>query len=310
MYRNEEDLIMGFNSLALAVIETESRLLAEAFMPTHNHKVIQSDCPEDLFRKERYTYTRYFNAKYHRRGRLGERHCFQLTVEGVHHTQTLLNYVIRQGIHHGLVSTPFEYKHCSANCFFKKELGRLADSALIKEELEYKYLPEHKKIPLGYHMGADGLLLRDDVVDSKYVQEIYITARNFLFQMNKLTDEKAVQIQQEENESPPVTLDMLERGVQEYDYQKALVNEQGRVNNNILTDLEMCHVIDEKILPRYFKDNEERSIYSLPESKRAEIGNALWLESRDSFGRHGKNILCNKKTSPAQIRRCLALNNR
>ena len=65
MYRNEEDLVMGFNCLALAVFDTESRLLSEGFIPTHNHKAVQTDDPIILMKKERYTYTRYFNAKYH-----------------------------------------------------------------------------------------------------------------------------------------------------------------------------------------------------------------------------------------------------
>ncbi len=299
---------MGFNSLALAIISTESRLLAESFMPTHNHKAVQTDYPDDLIRRERYTYTRYFNSKYHRRGRLGEKNPYQLSANGIHHTQTLLNYVIRQALHHGLVSTPFEYKHCSANCYFKKELGHDQEEKIILDELQYRYLPEHKKLPSGYRMNSDGLIVRSDVVDAKYVQEIYITPRNFLFQMNKLTDEKVIQNQKEENDSQPVSLDLIERGVQEYDYQKALVFEQGRVNNSMLTDLELCNLIDSVIIPRYLKDNEEQSIYALSRTKRAEIANSLWLESRDSFGLLGKGILFKKQTTTDQIRRCLALN--
>ena len=309
MYRDEEDLIMGFNSLALAVFSTESRLLAEAFMPTHNHKAIQSDFPKELVKRERYTFTRYFNAKYHRLGRLGEKHPFQLTVNGIHHTLTMLNYIIRQGLHHGLATTPFDYKHCSANCYFRNDLGRTMEEKLILDELQYKYLPEHKKLPPGYRMNSNGLILRTDVVDSKYVEEIYITPRNFLFQMNKLTDEKVIQIQMEENNTQPVTLDLIERGVKEYDYRKSLVFEQGRVNNSMLTDLELCRLIDMVILPRDLKDNEAQSIYVLPKAKRAEIGNTLWLESRNSFGLQGNGILNKKKTTADQIRRCLALNN-
>ncbi len=309
MYRDEEDLIMGFNSLALAVFSTESRLLAEAFMPTHNHKAIQSDFPKELVKRERYTFTRYFNAKYHRLGRLGEKHPFQLTVNGIHHTLTMLNYIIRQGLHHGLATTPFDYKHCSANCYFRNDLGRTMEEKLILDELQYKYLPEHNKLPPGYRMNSNGLILRTDVVDSKYVEEIYITPRNFLFQMNKLTDEKVIQIQMEENNTQPVTLDLIERGVKEYDYRKSLVFEQGRVNNSMLTDLELCRLIDTVILPRYLKDNKAQSIYVLPKAKRAEIGNTLWLESRNSFGLQGNGILNKKKTTADQIRRCLALNN-
>ena len=36
MFRDEADLIRGFNSLALAIMETDSRLLADGFTPTIN----------------------------------------------------------------------------------------------------------------------------------------------------------------------------------------------------------------------------------------------------------------------------------
>ena len=307
MYRNEEDLIIGFNCLALAVFDTESRLLSEGFIPTHNHKAVQTDDPIILMKKERYTYTRYFNAKYHRRGKLGERHPFLMQVEGVNHIQTLLNYINRQGLHHGLSSTPFEYEHCSANCFFRKELGKDLNVLPIDERLQYKFLPEHKKLPEGYRMSNNGLIMREDVVDTEYVQEVYITARNFLFQMNKLTDELVIQSQQKENSTPPITLDTLEKGVEEFNLQKALAFERGRVNNSMISDLELCSIIDNRIIPRYFKDYEAKTIYNLSISKREEIGNLLLQASRNMTGRNNGGLLGNKNVSKKQIRRCLAL---
>ena len=73
MYRSEEDLNMGFNCLALAVLETESRLLAEGFMTTHHHNLVQTDRYKELMYRSRYAYARYFNAKYSRTGQLGEK---------------------------------------------------------------------------------------------------------------------------------------------------------------------------------------------------------------------------------------------
>ena len=186
-------------------------------------------------------------------------------------------------------------------------LGKEKEESLIIDELQYNFLPEHKKIPEGYRMRDDGLILREDVVDANYVQEIYISPRNFLFQMNKLTDERVIQEQKEENDTLPVTLDLIERGVEEYDSKRALVLEQGRLNYNEITDLEMCNLIDKVILPRYLNSNEG-SIYDLPVSKRRDIGNAIWMEHRDYYGLKGDSILCKKKTNSAQIRRCLALN--
>lgn len=106
MYRSEADLIMGFNCLALAMIETGARLL-------------------------------------------GETSPFCLEVVGSYHLQTALNYVLRQGLHHGLSTSPFGYPHCSANAFFRKELGKDYTPALLAPSAQYKYLPDGKKLPPG-----------------------------------------------------------------------------------------------------------------------------------------------------------------
>ena len=93
--------------------------------------------------------------------------------------------------------------------------------------------------------------------------------------------------------------------LQGFDVQKALVNEQGRIKRTIMTDLELCHLIDDVLLPRYIKDPEEQSIYLLPISKRHDMGNILWHASGDSNKKD--NLLGGKTVSPSQIRRCLAL---
>ena len=308
LYRNEADLIMGFNCLALASLTTEARLLAEGFIPTHNHKLVQTDDFKALTHLERYSYTRYFNSKYSRRGRLGEKECFCLEIEGVFHMQTATNYVIRQGLHHGLAPTPFAYPHCSANAFFRKELGKNLPQELCNIKQQYKYLPHGKKLPDSYRMDKNGLILREQVLDTAYVEQLYIAPRNYLYQMNRITDDKTIKEQQQENDLPPVTLDLIEKGVKDFDVRAALVSEQGRVNNSVMTDLELCHIIDDIMLPCYLNNVEDVSIYLLDKSKRADLGNALWREAQNSFNRSYSGLLSGKKVSTNQIRRCLALN--
>ena len=64
MYRSEADLIMGFNCYAVAVLSTESRALADGFLSTHNHTLIQSDHPRETMFRSRNAYSRYFNTRY------------------------------------------------------------------------------------------------------------------------------------------------------------------------------------------------------------------------------------------------------
>ncbi len=309
MYRSEADLIMGFNCLALAVLETESRLLAEGFMTTHHHNLVQTDHYKELMYRSRYAYARYFNAKYSRSGQLGERQYFSLEVDGVFHTTAALNYVIRQGLHHGLTSTPFEYPHCSANAFFRKELGRHNDTQLMRDNSRYLYLPKNKSLPADrYRMSANGLLLREDIIDTAYVEEIYISPRNYLFQMNKVSNERDLDEQRKENDAPPITVDLIESGVPDFNAKTAKIFEQGKVDRKKMTDLELCAVVDGQIVPRYLKGSESASIYRLSESKRATICNHLWQECLQSrFGRTPRGFLSGKYVTEAQLRRCLCI---
>ena len=214
MFRNEADLNMGFNCLALAILETESRLLAEGFMTTHYHCLLQTDNPAAVMYKSRLAYSRYFNNKYRRRGRLGEKYYFSLDVEGANHTLAALDYVLRQGLHHGLSSTAFGYPHCSANAFFRKDLGKSDQPEPLPEQFRHKFLPSNVRVPAKYRMAANGLLLREDIVDTAYVEQYYFMPRNFLFHMNKLSGERDTDNQIRENDTPPITIETIEAGKQ------------------------------------------------------------------------------------------------
>lgn len=161
-------------------------------------------------------------------------------------------------------------------------------------------------------MASNGLILREDIVDTAYVEELYVTPRNFLFQMNRITDEKVVQEQKEENSLPPVTIETIERGVSVFNVKDALSGELGRVDRSILTDLDVCRIIDTVYLKRFLKENEKQSIYCLSPEKRAELGNMLWrdIEQRrlhSIMPSEMRSQVSGRKASVAQIRRCLAL---
>ena len=313
MYRSEADLIMGFNCLALSVIETGARLLAEGFMTTHNHQLLQVDDWRETKHIERYAYTRYFNAKYSRRGRLGEASPFCLEVVGTYHLQSALNYVLRQGLHHGLSTSPFGYPHCSTNAFFRKELGKDYIPALLPRTSYYKYLPDGKKLPREYRMNTCGLILREDVIDTAYVEKEYQTVRGFCYLMNRLSDDKYLHDQVDENGLPPVTLEVIEKGVKDFDVKAALISEQGRVNTSLMTDLELCHIIDDIYLPAFAGGDVKATIYTISESRRADIGNAIVKDSCDA--RRGLRpergyavgLFSGRFTNTAQVRRCLVL---
>ena len=295
MYRNEADLSHGFNCLVEACLETDSRLMADGFMSTHHHGMAQTDNIRALTKIQRYAYTRYFNARYHRRGRLGEPKPFSLKIEGIYHTIVALNYVNRQGLHHGLSPTPFGYAFCSANAYFRADLGRATSQSLMADEFRYHYLPDRSCVPKSIRMDASGMLLQEDAIDTAYVEQIYLTSRNFLFQMNKLTDEKWTEQQKsDQTDTPIITLDLIEKGVGDIDIEQLLRNENGRINPNQLTDLALCKIIDKEYLPKLSR-KQETTIYDLSVSQRNTLCEALWKDIPRVY---------NKRTSVAQLKRC------
>ena len=72
LFRDLEDYHRGFNCFAVALHKTGSTGLAESFMSTHCHKLVQTEDPAEFMHCFRLPYSMYFNRKYHRSGKLGE----------------------------------------------------------------------------------------------------------------------------------------------------------------------------------------------------------------------------------------------
>ena len=72
LFRDEEDYNRGFNYFALALYKTDSTGLVESFQSTHCHKMVQTEDPVEFMYLMRQSYSKYFNRKYDRHGRVGE----------------------------------------------------------------------------------------------------------------------------------------------------------------------------------------------------------------------------------------------
>ena len=316
LYRNQADLAMGFNCLAEAILYTETRALADGEMSTHWHTIVQTDNPKALTKRSRYSYTRYFNAKYKRLGRLGQHDAFILEMEGYHRILTALNYVNRQGLHHGLAASAFEYPYCSANAFFRKGLGKPEIRHLMPKEERYHHLTHNVSVPEQYRMDENGFLLREDILDIATVEQYYVTPRSYLYQMNRYTNEDIVKEQKEEKSNTPIiTIDLIERCDPDFDIKQGLANEQGKVNRNRMTDLELCRLIDDFYVPRFSRGGVEATIYSLTTRER----NSLYETLKQDLQKHryahrgdartpkGQAGLHGKYATEAQLARCLVL---
>lgn len=308
MFRDEEDFVYGFNCFANALLLTGSRGLADGEMTTHVHFEVQTDSLSEFTRRFRYPYGCYFNGKYRRKGRLGDKVVFSTQLRDTSRITACATYINRQGLHHGLASNSFEYPYCSSNAIFRQELGKQVPVQLLPDRLRYKYLPRTAEVPETIRMAVSGQLFREDVIDTHYVEELYITSRNFLYQMNRISDEqwKNEQVNGCRDE-PPVTLETMEKNVDGFNLAQMLANEKGRVRKDIIQDIDLCTIIDRHYVPLILDSDDCVSVYSLPMDERIKLGNMLYNEIRRGtlFCPQGKNP---RSVTLKQLTRCLGLN--
>ena len=288
--RDEEDYVYYFNALALAVAKTESSLLADAVMSNHVHECLRTACPKEVATMQRYTYTRYFNSKYLRRGSLFLRPPFIIELEGLYHKLAALSYTLRNPVHHGVTATPFEYRHSSARALFRDALGRDDCQDFLPEYLCHRYLPDHRSCPSGYKMGKNGLILRENVLDVSDVEHMFMTPRSFLYYMNRLSGEEWQREQEKDLlAGAPITLDVIESGIGYQSMSQMLAFEHGRADYRAMDDLALCEKIDNEILPAMGRD----SVYMLLPQEKVRLA----------------EMLCRDLGLPrAQVVRCLAMN--
>ena len=277
MFRSEMDYIRGFNCYAVALARTGSIGLVDSLMSNHFHGCVETDDIRKLIYYHRASYSRYFNKKYCRHGALGEEVPFVIEVVGVYHRLAALSYTLRNALHHGVSPTPFAYPFNSSNAIFREELGKSPVTDLLPRNKFYHTLPDKAEIPYHYRMDKSGLLLRESVIDVQQVEYFYNTPRNYLFYMNRLSGEEWEKEQQKEG-GEIFTLQRIESGVRMNDISSMLRNESGRENYRVLSDLQLCNLIDEHILPQH----GVRSVYQLDSRSKIDIANHLWQKYRVS----------------------------
>lgn len=275
MFRDREDYIRGINCLSLAVYKTEASLLAYSFMSNHVHIGVRCEDPKSLMKAFRYSYTRYYNSKYGRKGKLGERHYFQIEIEGFYHLLSTLAYILKNPLHHGITGTPFGYDFSSIDSLFRKDLKGETTVRAMSEKSQYLYLPRYNTLPPNYIMNEEGMIVPESVIDIADVEHYFSNARTFLYYMNRLSNKDWEKEQlRDENDRAPITLKEIEKGVPGYNINTMLRNENGKVNYNALSDIKLCYKIDKVILPK-MKIN---SVYNLSPTSYNKLINILKKE--------------------------------
>jgi len=287
MFRDQEDYNRGFNCFALALYKTGSTGIVEAFMATHCHLMAETEDPVGLMYHTRMPYSKMFNNKYHRRGKLGEKHHFQIEISGFYHKIAAGCYILRNPVHHGISPIPYAYPHSSANSIFRREMGKMTDEKLLPQKSFYRFIGKRAEYPDSYKMNEAGLFVRESVLDIPQVENMFGTPRAFDFYMGRKSSEEWTKEQQRDtNGFPPITLSDIEDGVQLNTVAQMMAFENGKADYRKISDIDLCHMIDHEILPHYNKE----SVYLLSGSEKRQIAEKLYR---------------NMHVGEAQIRRCL-----
>lgn len=273
IFRDLEDYHMGFNYFAIALYKTDSIGLAESFMSTHTHQTIQTAAPDEFMYNFRRPYSLYFNNKYQRTGRLGEKDHFAMEVNGYHHQVAAISYTLRNALHHGVVSIPYSYPHCSVNAIFRREMGKFTDEKTLPRSQTYKYLSRRAEFPDSYKMSEIGVFLRESVLDIPQVENLFVTPRAFNYYMSRKSSEEWDKEQAKDgNGQAPINLTSFENGILLHNTNQMHAFEAGKADYRKITDIELCTMLDNLARTRYGR----HSVYQLTRQEKAQIAEELY----------------------------------
>ncbi len=256
VFRREEDFLFAISRLAVCAFTYNIEVLAFAIMSTHFHIVTLGDDDDTVKFVSHYKRSLALWHNKHYRAKLSLNVSKNLVI-GISHTISVINYVLKNPIHHGVSITPFTYPYTSAQVYFlpflRREeyfIGEFIAPVLKKpSELrsrDFEKIFGKQKASEKFKVLRDILIIPESFISIGIVERIYSSPRNFLYQMNR-----------------PLTEDIKE-------FDDAFTNDSRHLKKAILTnqisDIEAAKIFDKTISPRTYTEI------------RKEEFNQLWLE--------------------------------
>ena len=106
MFRSVDDYNEAVNQLALSSFKTNTSILADSIMSTHLHSTAESEDPYVFLHNFKIRYSLYFNKKYNVK-RHDNSSNYVIELNGQCHILNAVNYVLRNGLHHGQCASAF-----------------------------------------------------------------------------------------------------------------------------------------------------------------------------------------------------------
>lgn len=275
MHREEDDYRCGISKMALVASRTGTIIYAYAFMSTHIHIVAETRNVSRFVSNFKNAYTRWFNHKYCRVGRLGEKRCHIEYLDNLNRALRAINYVLRNPVHHLVCDTALGYEFCSARYVFQGTICR-GDATVSRRTS--RYYPSRHPLPGNMYLNEQGMISPECFLDRATVERIYISPRKFLFHINRPSFRDLA-----EDGERPLSIGDIEPGANLEEIRK---NEMERSVKGNTTDIDVCRIIDKEILT-------DRTYAQLSIQERTDVARQLARRP---------DIL-----SPKQIFRCLGL---
>ena len=258
MHREEEDYRSGISKMALAAHRTGTHIFAFAFMSTHVHMVVQSPDISRFVSNFRNSYTKWFNYKYGRTGRLGERYFHTEPLDSLYRILHAVNYVLRNPVHHYVADTAIGYEFCSARYIFTEDLN--TDEPRSNRRCS-RFYPENVPLPKALWLNEKGMISPKSFLEIPAVERLYITVKNYMFYINRPS---YADLDTPKNGEKPLTISQIEPT---YDLEELQKNERRRSVKEATKDIEICRIVDKEMLSgrsyAQLTDQEKRRVASL-----------------------------------------------
>lgn len=254
--RDNEDYERLLCRIAQTSINSGSPVLAYTIMSNHVHIILLSDNPAVFVKNLRQSYTRSFNKKYLRHGNLGEHGFFSSEISTPDRIATAISYVLRNPVHHKVSPNPFSYPYSSINLYFRGRLENLfKDDNSSCKPLKGMF-ERHRKIHKDLSFSESGKLDPASFVEIPLVERCFGTYNTFQFFIQRKDYSKWNQEQLESHpDIDPITLKIIEPMLSVESIVKYERHGIKWLNEDAMTDIELCTLIDRALLPKMNKSS-------------------------------------------------------
>ncbi len=253
--RSVEDYKIMISRIAQSAVTNECNVWVYAVMSNHVHIIAQCSSPGAFIKTIRSSYTQSFNNKYKRDGKLGDPNFFRCELNGLQHKIDAITYVLQNPWHHRVVANPYAYPFSSIGFYYKQNEGTLSPSVPnLTLPKTRRFINRNLHLPNYIAFDDAGMVMPTCFLEVSLVENLFGTyaAYNYLIQRKNYIEWKNKQLE-ESSDEPIVDLYTMEPIMGKEEIRKIESTDNRWMKEHILSDIEICKMIDEYYVPKYKK---------------------------------------------------------